>query len=160
MAGELKRREGGMGLLSKRRSESPFRLLQREMNRMFDDFWLEPLGAFEEWPSYFVPTVDVTEDEKEVRVSAELPGMEEKDIDVTIRDSTLTIEGEKKQEEEEKEKGFYRKESSYGTFCRVIDLPAEVDNEKAEAEFKKGVLRIKLPKTAEAQTKTKKVKIK
>jgi HSP20 family protein len=130
------------------------------MNRMFENFWLEPFGAFEEWPGAFVPTVDVTEEDKEVRISAELPGMDEKDIDVTVRNNILTIQGEKKQEQEEKQKGFYRKESSYGTFRRVIDLPAEVDESKAEAEFKKGILRIRLPKTAEAQTKTKKIKIK
>jgi HSP20 family protein len=160
MAKELKRQEGGRGLLSRRRDESPFRSLQREMNRMFENFWLEPFGAFEEWPGAFVPTVDVTEEDKEVRISAELPGMDEKDIDVTVRNNILTIQGEKKQEQEEKQKGFYRKESSYGTFRRVIDLPAEVDESKAEAEFKKGILRIRLPKTAEAQTKTKKIKIK
>jgi len=160
MAKELKRQEGGRGLLSRRRDESPFRSLQREMNRMFENFWLEPFGAFEEWPGAFVPTVDVTEEDKEVRVSVELPGMDENDIDVAIRAGTLTIEGEKKQEEEEKNKGFYRKESSYGTFRRIVDLPAEIDEDKAEAEFKKGVLRIKLPKTAEAQTKAKKLRIK
>jgi HSP20 family protein len=160
MAKELKRQEGGRGLLSRRRDESPFRSLQREMNRMFENFWLEPFGAFEEWPGAFVPTVDVTEEDKEVRISAELPGMDEKDIDVTVRNNILTIQGEKKQEQEKKQKGFYRKESSYGTFRRVIDLPAEVDESKAEAEFKKGILRIRLPKTAEAQTKTKKIKIK
>ena len=160
MAKELKRQEGGRGLLSRRRGESPFRSLQREMNRMFDNFWLEPFGTFEEWPGAFVPTVDVTEEDKEIRISAELPGMDEKDIDVTVRNNMVTIQGEKKQEEEKKEKGFYRRESSYGTFRRVIDLPAEVDESKAEAEFKKGILRIKLPKTADAQTKAKKIKIK
>lgn len=160
MAKELKRNDSRKGLLSRRRGESPFRSLQREMNRMFDNFWLEPFGEFEEWQGSFVPTVDVTENEKEVRISSELPGMDEKDINLTVSDSTLTIQGEKKQEEEEKEKGFYRKESSYGTFRRVINLPAEVDESKAEAEFKKGVLKIKLPKTAEAKAKSKKIKIK
>jgi HSP20 family protein len=130
------------------------------MNRLFDNFWLEPFGVFEEWPGSFVPTVDVTENDKEIRISAELPGMDEKDIDVTITDSMLTIQGEKKQEEEEKEKGFYRRESSYGSFRRVIDLPIEVDESKADAEFKKGVLKIKLPKTAKAKAKGRKLKVK
>ena len=160
MVKELLKQEGSRGVLSKQRGESPFSLLRREVDNLFDNFWLEPFGMFKEWPSSFMPTVDVSEDDKEIRISAELPGIDEKNIDVTIRDSMLTIQGEKKQEEEEKEKGFYRKESSYGTFCRVVDLPAEVDENKAEAEFKKGVLRIKLPKTAEAQTKTRKIKIK
>ena len=160
MAKELSRQKPGRGLLSSRRSESPFRQLQREMNRMFDNFWLEPFGVFEEWSGAFVPAVDVTENDKEVRISSELPGMDEKDINVTVSDSTLTIQGEKKQEEEEKEKGFYCKESSYGTFRRVIDLPAEVDEGKAEAEFKKGILKIRLPKTSEAKAKAKKIKIK
>jgi HSP20 family protein len=127
---------------------------------MFDNFWLEPFGVSEEWPGSFVPTIDVTENNKEIRISSELPGIDEKDINITVSDSMLTIQGEKKQEEEEKEKGFYCRESSYGTFRRVINLPAEVDESKAEAEFKKGVLKIKLPKTAQAKTKAKKIKIK
>jgi HSP20 family protein len=160
MTKELSKQESSRGLLSRRGSESPFRSLRREMNRIFDDFWLEPFGAFEEWPGSFVPTIDVVEDDKEIRISSELPGMDEKDISVTVSDSTLTIQGEKKQEQEEKEKGFYRRESSYGTFHRVVDLPADVNEDKAEAEFRKGVLKIRLPKTAEAQTKAKKIKIK
>jgi HSP20 family protein len=159
-AKELLKRKGGRSLLPRLRSESPVDMLQRQMNRMFDDFWLEPFGAFEPWAGEFVPAVDVTEDEKEIRVSAELPGMEEKDIDVTVSDSMLTIQGEKKQEEEEKEKGFYRRETSYGSFRRVVDLPAEVDQSKADAEFKKGILKIKLPKTPESKAKSKKIKVK
>lgn len=158
MAKELSRQKGG-SMLSRRRGESPFRSLQRQMNRMFDNFWFEPFGGFEEWPA-FVPTVDVTEDDKEVRISAELPGMDENDINVTVTDSMITIQGEKKEQGEEKGKGFYSRESSYGSFRRVIDLPSEVDEDKAEAEFTKGILKIKLPKTKEAQAKTKKIKIK
>jgi HSP20 family protein len=160
MAKELSRQELGRGLLSRRRSENPFRWLQREMNSMFDNFWLEPFGESEEWPGSFIPAVDVTENDKEVSISSELPGMDEKDINVTVNDGMLIIQGEKKREEEEKEKGIYCRESSYGTFRRVINLPAEVDDSKAEAEFKKGVLKIKFPKTAEAKAKAKKIKIK
>jgi HSP20 family protein len=160
MAKELRRNDNRKSLLSGRRGENSFRQLQREMHRMFDNFYLEPFRMSEEWPGSFIPTVDVTETDKEIRISSELPGMDGKDINVTVSDSMLTIQGEKKQEEEEKEKGFYCKESSYGTFRRVIDLPAEVDEGKAEAEFKKGVLKIKLPKTAAAKAKAKKIKIK
>jgi len=159
MAGEMTRKEG-TSLRNRPRGATPLSWLQREMNRLFSDFWIEPFSGLAEWAPSFTPMVDVSEDDKEVRVSAELPGMDEKDIDVTVTDSMLTIRGEKKQEEEEKDKGFYRRESSYGTFQRMIDLPAGVDENKAQAEFKKGILRITLPKTVEAQSKSRKVKIK
>ena len=160
MANLLSKHKGSRGLLSRRRGDNPFNLLRREVDRLFDNFWLEPFGMFEEWPSQFVPSVDVSENDKEVRVSAELPGMDEKDINVTISDHLLKIEGEKKQEQEEEKEGIYRKESSYGTFRRVIDLPAEIDEDKAEAEFKKGILKIRLHKTSEAQANAKKIEVK
>jgi HSP20 family protein len=101
----------------------------------------------------------VKEEEKDFIVSAELPGMDQKDIDVTVTNDSVRISGEKKHEEEKEERGYYRRETSYGTFERVVDLPTEVDESKAEAEFSKGVLTIKLPKTEEAQAKRKKIKI-
>lgn len=161
MAKELsKHQSSGGGLLTKQRADNPFRWLQREMNRVFENLWLEPYGELEEWPGTFIPAVDVTENEKEVHISAELPGMDEKDINVTVTDSMLAIQGEKKQKQEQKEEGFYCKESSYGTFRRVIELPAEVDEDKAEAKFKKGVLKITLPKTEESRAKTRKIEVK
>lgn len=131
-----------------------------EMRRMMEDFWMTPFEEFGRWGDGFVPKVDVKEEEKEILVSAELPGMDQKDIDVTVTNDSVRISGEKKQEEEKEEKGYYRRETSYGSFERTIDLPAEVDESKAEAEFSKGVLTIRLPKSEEAQAKQKKIKIK
>jgi len=136
----------------------------REMNSLMDRFFrgfdLEPFGAGELATSDFMPRVDVKEDEKEIKVTAELPGMDEKDIDVTLSGDTLTIKGEKQEETEDKSKDYYRSECRYGSFHRAIPLSAEVDESKAEADFKKGVLRIRLPKTAEAQKSRKKIEIK
>jgi HSP20 family protein len=103
--------------------------------------------------------VDVTETDKEVKVCAEIPGVEAKDVDVTVENGTLTIRGEKKFEREENEKGQYRMERSYGSFERAIALPTEVDESKAKAEFKKGVLRLTLPKRAGAQSRRKKIPV-
>jgi HSP20 family protein len=130
-----------------------------EMRRMMEDFWMTPFDAVGRWGEVFVPKVDVKEEEKDFIVSAELPGMDQKDIDVTVTNDSVRISGEKKHEEEKEERGYYRRETSYGTFERVVDLPTEVDESKAEAEFSKGVLTIKLPKTEEAQAKRKKIKI-
>jgi HSP20 family protein len=145
------------GLRRRERESETFMRPFDEMRRLMQDFWMRPL---EGWGEEFVPRVDVKEEEKEVIVSAELPGLDQKDIDVTVTNDSVRISGEKKQEEEEEKKGYYRRETSYGSFERVIDLPTEVDEGKAEAEFSKGVLTIKLPKSEEAQAKQKKIKIK
>jgi HSP20 family protein len=121
------------------------------LDRFFEDF---PLGrvADENWlTAAFVPKVNVAETDKELTVSAELPGMEEKDIDISISDGALTLKGEKKEEKEEKEKNYYRLEQSTGYFHREIPFPCDVDADKAEAIFKKGVLTVKLPKTQKAK---------
>jgi HSP20 family protein len=145
----------------KREEENPFSLLRREMDSLFDNFFsgfgIEPfasrLGAFS-------PRVDVTENDKEIRISAELPGIDEKDIDVSLQSDTITIKGEKKEEKESKGKDFYRSERSYGSFSRTIPLPVEVDTDKVEARFKKGVLHVTLPKTARAVEEKKKIEVK
>jgi HSP20 family protein len=135
-----------------RRGEyEPLLDFQREMNRLFDDFFtdfpLAPRWGERDLPSAgFSPRVDVSETEKEVRISAELPGMDEKDITVEMADEAITVRGEKKEEKEDKGKNWYRREQSYGSFHRVIPLPASVDGEKAKAKFKKGVLTITVPK--------------
>jgi HSP20 family protein len=131
-----------------------------EMRRMMEDFWMTPFEELGRWGDGLVPKVDVKEEDKEIIVSAELPGMDQKDIDVTVTKDSIRISGEKKHEKEEEEKGFYRHETFCGSFDRVIDLPAEVEEDKAEAEFSKGVLTIRLPKSEEAQAKRKKIKIK
>ena len=131
------------------RTSDPFGYLRNQINRVFDDFWGESWLAPRESFAGFWPQVDVTETDKEVKVCAEIPGADAKDIDVSVEDGTLTIKGEKKYEQEEKEKGQYRMERSYGSFERSIPLPTEVDESKAKAEFKKGVLRLTLPSEPE-----------
>ena len=111
-------------------------------------------------PNTFIPSVDVKEQENDVVVSAELPGLDLKDVNVEVTQDSVRIAGEKKQETEKEEKGYYHRESSFGSFERVIDLPTEVDEDKAEAEFSKGVLTIKLPKSEQARSKRKKVEVK
>jgi HSP20 family protein len=101
----------------------------------------------------------VTETDNEVKISAELPGMDEKDITVEMDDATITVRGEKKHETEDKGKNWYRREQSYGSFHRVIPLPASVQGDKAKAKFKKGVLSITVPKQAEEQAKRKAITI-
>jgi HSP20 family protein len=148
------------GLRRREREEGGLMRPFDEMRRMMEDFWMVPFDAVGRWGEVFVPKVDVKEEEKDVIVSAELPGLDQKDIDVTVTNDSVRISGEKKHEEKEEEKGYYRHETSYGSFERVIDLPTEVDESKAEAEFSKGVLTIKLPKSEAAQAKRKRIKIK
>lgn len=147
-----------------RSNGSPWPSLSREMNRLFDDFSrrfdLEPFGLQGGSFAGFHPSVDVTEDDKEVRITSELPGLDEKDIDITLSKDSVTIKGEKKQEAEAKGKDYYRMERSYGTFQRTVPLPAEIDEDKARANFKKGVLHLTLPKSAEAQKAHKKIPVK
>ena len=135
----------------RREEENPFAMMQREMNRVFDSFgrnW--GLGAFPEFTGSFMPRLDVTEDAKAVTVTAELPGLSEKEIDLSLSGDTLTIRGEKKEEKEDKNRNYYYSERSYGTFMRSIPLPRQVETDKVSASFKKGVLTITLPKTAAA----------
>jgi HSP20 family protein len=144
----------------RKEEENPFALMQREMNRVFDSFnrsW--GLGAFPEFTGSFIPRLDVTEDAKAFTVTAELPGMSEKEIDLSISGDTLTIRGEKKEEKEDKNKSYYYSERSYGTFLRSIPLPRQVETDKVSASFKKGVLMITLPKTAAAMESTKKIDV-
>ncbi len=155
----------GRKLLPVRREEAdPFRDFQRQMNRLFDEFFGEaPLAERErgpEWaPAAFTPRVDVSETDAEVKVSAELPGMDEKDISVELQDDMLVLRGEKKSEQEEKGKNWFRREQSYGSFHRTIELPAGVDAGKAKAQFKKGVLTFTAPKRPEEQARRKTVPI-
>lgn len=145
-----------------RESRNPLVPIRHDLNRLFDE--LLDVSA---WPlrsvahvDVFSPRIDVVDDESELRVSAELPGMEEKDIAITLDSDGLRIEGEKKEEREEKGKGFYATERSYGSFVRVIPLPYEVDHDKVEAKFKKGVLTVRMPKVADAKAERKQITIK
>lgn len=143
--------------------EHPFLALHREMNRMFDDFFRgSDLSLLDEGRSWgaFSPSVDVREDEKQVTVKAELPGMDEKEIDVSLSSDGLTIKGEKKDEKEEKGKDYRYRETSYGSFHRLIPLPEGLNLEKVEARFKNGVLTVTLPRLEAAKTKEKKIAVK
>lgn len=136
--------------------------LPRDLNRLFGNFFsgfsLMPVTRWSE--GTFLPKVNVTEDAKEVKVSAELPGLDEKDVEVSIAHGLLTIKGEKKTEKEDEGKDYYYLERSSGTFRRDIALSEGIDLDKAEALFKKGVLTVTLPKRPEAQETSKKIPVK
>lgn len=138
--------------------------LHRDMDRLFEGLWSEGIGSFvagDPWDgAEIVPQLDVSDDEKALVVKADLPGLDEKDIDVTLSDRRLTIRGEKKEDNETREKDFYRRERTHGTFRRSIEVPADVDATNIEASFKDGVLTIRLPKTKEAQEKIKHIDVK
>jgi HSP20 family protein len=161
------RKWGQKSLPVKREEGDPFASLQREMNRVFENFsqGLFDLSPFStetmEKPNWgrFSPHIDVADNDKEVRVSAELPGMDEKDVHVSFSGHALTITGEKKMEHEEKGKDFYRTERSYGSFHRSISLPQDVDGSKVDATFKKGVLTVIVPKKSGAKSDVKKIAV-
>ena len=145
----------------------PVENLRREIDRLFEEFdggaWLSPLARslFERGSTgVAAPAVDVAETDKAYEVSAELPGMDEKNIDVKFSDGVLTIKGEKEEVKEEKKKDYYLNERSFGSFQRSFRLPDGVDADKIEANFKKGVLTVTVPKSAEAQKAAKKIEIK
>lgn len=139
--------------------------MEREMDHVFSDFFGDGLRPLRPrwWPGglegYTAPSVDVYEEKDDIVVKAELPGMGKDDIEVNLNDHQLTLKGEKKKEEETKEDDYYRCERSFGSFSRVLDLPADVQGEKAKASFKDGLLEIRVPKTDEAKKKQIKVKV-
>ena len=137
-----------------------FSTLQDRMNRLFRDSYNSEPGRDESLTaSSFAPAVDVYEDEHQVTLKIEVPGIDEKDIDVRIENNTLTVHGERKIEKEEKEENYRRVERQYGSFTRTFTLPATVDSEKVAANYDKGVLKIALPKKAEAKPKQIKVNV-
>ena len=130
----------------------PFVTLQDEINRLFDSVWRRSdlarrmdLGE----AGTFSPSLDIEESETELTVSAELPGMDEKDLQLDLANDTLTISGEKREEKRDRAKGWF--ERSYGSFRRTIPLPCDVQSDKVKAHFKKGVLTVHLPKAKSAQ---------
>ena len=129
-----------------------------EIDRMFNEFfdWHTFQGSID--GSEWMPAVDISETGREVIVNAELPGMDPKDIDISLNGRLLTIKGERKQEHEEKDKNYHRVERRYGAFTRAFELPADVEADKVEARYKKGVLKLKLRKTREASVKKIEVK--
>lgn len=145
-----------------REDADPFSLMQREMDSLFDNFYraLDVGPWVEDDSGSFSPRVDVIKGEKEIRVTAELPGIDEKNVEVLLGRDSLTIKGEKKDERESSGKNYYRSECSYGSFSRTIPLPEEINTEKAEARYRKGVLTVTLPRTEETLKDTKKINVK
>jgi HSP20 family protein len=140
---------------------SPFLSLHREMNRMFDDFFRDfdmrlPTAAGSGFNARW-PQLDVAETDKELTVTAELPGMEEKDVELLLEDGMLTLRGEKRAETEDKDRQF--SERYYGRFERRIPLDTQVQADKVEARFKNGVLTVTLPKDPQAQSKVQRIAI-
>lgn len=142
---------------------SPFDMLQDRIDRIFDDF----STGFRMMPSVFgngdldlTPSLDLHETDKAMFVDAELPGVDEKDIDISVADDMLTISGEKKSEFERKEGDRYRFERSFGRFSRSVTLPFKIDADKVEAKFDRGVLKLTIPKPAGAQQQMRKIAIK
>lgn len=151
-------------LALRREGETPMLAIQNEMNRMFDqlfsdDFPFTPRLLARPAMDFF-PRLDISETETEYKVSAEMPGMDEKDIQVRFEKDTLVLSGEKKSETEEKEKTYHRVERSYGSFERVIPFNVPLDEDKVSAQFKNGVLTVTLPKTGDAIRKSRQIEIK
>jgi HSP20 family protein len=124
--------------------------MKRDLDRLFDRFWE---GDFSQLPAMgdWAPALDVSETKDAVMVKAEVPGMEAKDIELSLDGDILTLKSEKKQEKEEKEEQYYRVERSYGAFARTFRLPASVDGSKVSASFKNGLLTVTLPKAPAAK---------
>jgi HSP20 family protein len=138
----------------KRNKDKHAKELRREVDSMYDrffepDFLPSTLFGKGKWG----PKLDISEGRKDIIVKAEIPGIEAKDLDISIDGRRLNIRGEKKQEQTEEEETYYRIERSYGYFNRTIELPAEADPDKVEASYKKGILKIKLRKTKSSESK-------
>ncbi|RMG04186.1 MAG: Hsp20/alpha crystallin family protein [Nitrospirae bacterium] len=142
-----------------RRVNDPIRSIFDDFDRMFDrffsDFAVEPLSA----RTGFSPRIDFKEEEDRYSLIAELPGLDEKDVEVTLHDDLLTIRGEKREEKEDRSGSYYFAERRYGSFERTIPLPAEVDAEKVKAHFKNGLLTVELPKSEKVLKSSRKIKI-
>jgi len=151
----------------------PFENLRHEVDRLFEDFYtglpfrppfrrpafdIEPFWAPQSWVT--VPAVDFVEHDDAFGMTADLPGLDEKNIELKVANGVLTIKGEKTEDKEEKEEHFHLRERRFGSFERSFRIPETVDTDKIEASFKHGVLTMKMPKTAEAQKSAKKIEVK
>ena len=150
------------------RYADPFAAFRSEVDRVFENFFggngfgafptLRPISAGSAMTD-ISPDIDVKESDKAITVTAELPGIDEKDVEVTLRDRVLTLKGEKKTEREEEKEDLHIRERSYGSFRRSFTLPDTVEEEGVTADFAKGVLTVKIPKSAEAKKAEKKISI-
>jgi HSP20 family protein len=138
----------------------PFVTFRREVDRVFDQFFEgTPLRSSNGWQA-ITPAVDVDETDKEMVITAELPGVSDKDVEVNLAGDVLTIQGQKKTEKEEKNGGSYYTERRFGSFTRSLRLPFEVKDEQVDANFKDGVLTVRFPKPAELQRSVRKIEVK
>jgi HSP20 family protein len=151
----------------------PWYRLRDEIDRLFDRFsgafgmpslprmldWEPPLRVEASF-SFAAPSVDVSEDDKAYRITAELPGLEPKDVEISITGDTLVLKGEKKEEREKHDKNYHVSERTYGSFERTFTLPDQIDRDKISADLAKGILTITLPKTKEAQKPARKIEVK
>ena len=144
--------------------------IEQNVERMFEDLWARPWRSLMDfgWPRHrhlwtdleaTSPAIEISEDKNDVLVKAELPGMKKEDLEINVEERLLTIRGEKKKEEERKGEGYFYSERSYGAFERCIEIPRDVQSDKAHATFKDGVLEVRLPKTEEAKRKEVKIKV-
>lgn len=163
----VKKEKREMQPFGRGRMLSPFDEMEREMERWFDHFgrnWIHPFRSrrpfwadFEEAFEGKIPSVDVIDRDNEVLIRAELPGVDKKDLEVTLTDDALTIKGTSKSETEEEKGDYYRREVSSGSFSRTVLLPTKVDGDKASSSFKDGLLELTLPKVKSTERKTIKV---
>jgi len=154
------------------RRESPFSLFQ-EMDRMFENLWrgfdetfwphrrrrYEPI-KWEDLPVYRTPLSNITEDENNYNITAELPGLDKADIEISIQDGMLEIKGEQKEEKKEEKEGYVRREYSSASYYRAFNLPENIDEDAIDAELKKGILSLKIPKKEPEKTQKKKIELK
>jgi HSP20 family protein len=161
--------------LATRGAFHPMESFRHEMDRLFDDFFgrtfpapfsrslfdwdVEPFGDLTRHLGAVTPRIDVHESDKAFTIDAELPGMDEDDIELTLSDGLLTLKGEKKEEKEEKKADYYLSERHYGSFKRTFRVPDSVEQDRVSAKFKKGVLSIAMPKSTKARKEEKRIKI-
>lgn len=143
-----------------RRHEDVVDPLHRGVSGAMEDLWLNPFVEMQRLAGGFTPPVNIREEDSQMVLTADLPGMTSDDIDVTVRPDGVRITGERKEESETEEGDYCCRESSYGRFDRYVGLPGEVDEEKAEAEFKDGILTVRMPKSEGAKNQAKKISVK
>jgi HSP20 family protein len=150
-------------LASRDETVDPFVAFRREVDRMFDDFFDgfgRSLGPLAGWQHSFAPRVDMAETDEEVVITAEMPGLDEKDFEVSLKGDLLTLKGEKKAEHEQKNGDAYYMERRFGSFARSIRLPFEVKDENVEARYDKGILTVRVPKPADIQKSVRRIEVK
>ncbi len=123
------------------------------IQELLDNMWARPFSGFGEFSKQFIPSVEVVEKENEILVRAEVPGLDSRDIDVSVENNNLILRGEKKREHKDEQENYVHMECSYGAFNRVIPLRGDVDRDKVSASYKNGVLTVTLPKTLESRSK-------